>query len=98
MGRNTITRTITSTTIRSAVVVVENGKVVTKENPSVTVNGTVENDKALKVVQSKYGKDNQYVILGVEPQEATYEISVEDFIAHATKVETPASTEGAAQA
>jgi hypothetical protein len=87
--RKTITRTIVSTTIMSATVRVVNGKVTSSDNAPLTINGVIDDDKALKEVQKAYGKINQYVILGRLETNDIYEISVDDFMKYATKVEAP---------
>jgi len=57
-------------------------------NEPITVNGKIEHDKALKLARKKYGATSQ-VTDRVEVNDV-YEISVEDFIKHATKIESPA--------
>ncbi len=85
--RKTIERTITATTIESANVTFEKGKPVIKNNEPLTVNGNITEDKALKEVRKAYGEMAQVTSLAVIDDR--YEISVEDFIKYATKIETP---------
>jgi hypothetical protein len=99
--RKTIVRTITASTIESANVTFEKGKPVVKANEPLTVNGIIKEDKALKEVRKAYGELAQ--VTSINSVDAMYEISVEDFIKYATKVEQPtaeqqeASKDGAAE-
>lgn len=82
--RKVITRTITATTIESARVIFEMGTPVAKENPAITVNGIIAEDKALKEVRKAYGENTQ--VTNIVVVDDIYEISVDDFIKYATKV------------
>lgn len=85
--RKTIVRTITFTTIQSAKVGFEKGLPVITPNAPLTINGIIADDKALKEVRKSYGESSQ--ITDISTTDNTYEISVEDFIKYATKIETP---------
>jgi hypothetical protein len=85
--RKMITRTITATTIQSAILGFKEGKPVLTENLPITVNGTLDNEKATKEVRKVYGENA--VVSEVVATNSTYEISVEDFIKYSTKIEEP---------
>ena len=85
--RNTITRTITTATIRTATITMENGQIKAIEHTPITTHGNIDNDSALKLARKKYGKTANIVVLEVVSSDDEYEISVEDFIKHATKIE-----------
>jgi len=53
---------------------------------SITEEGKIEQDKALKVIRKAFPTQN-VLVLDLLQDEAKYKISVEDFIAHAEKVE-----------
>jgi hypothetical protein len=86
--RKSIPRTITATRIESATVEFKDGKPLALVNAPITVTGSVKEDKAFKLVQKQYGLKAQ--VTAVTEIEDTYEISVEDFMKYAKKVETPA--------
>lgn len=91
-----ITRTVTSTNIYASTVSFEKGTVVTTDLCCITVdNAKLDDKKALKVVQKKHGKDNQYVIRSIEYSEVTYGIDFDTFMKYATPIEK-ASDEAAA--
>lgn len=92
--RKEIQRTITATTILSSNVVLNSEGVETTENAPITVNGKISYDKALKLVRKTYGENAQIAV--VNSIEDMYEISVEDFLKYATKVEA-VSTEDVAK-
>jgi hypothetical protein len=85
--RKTIVRTITASTIESVIVKFEKGKPVVTANPPITLNGIVTEDKAMKEVRKAYGATAQ--VTEIKSVDAVYEISVEDFMKNAKKVETP---------
>lgn len=89
--RKTIERTITATTIESANVVFEKGVPKVTPNKPITVNGNIAEDKALKEVRKAYGEMAQVTSINVVDDR--YEISVEDFIKYATKIEKPTEEE-----
>ena len=83
--RNTITRTITVTIVKSSNVLFKDGAPVVTPNADLTINGKVTEAKALKQIQKKYGATS--LITSIENVDDTYEISVDDFMKHATKLE-----------
>lgn len=88
MMRTSIRRTMTTSTITSYKLVVEEGKPVIKDLPVLTVAGKLNEKQALKELYKVHGKDNSITIGNIAIDENVYEISVDDFIAHAKKVET----------
>jgi hypothetical protein len=96
--RKTICRTITATTIESANVTFEKGIPTVTPNDVIVVNGNIPEKKALKEVQKTYGANAQ--ITALTQANDIYEISVEDFIKYAKKVDMPSpeqQIEGAAK-
>lgn len=55
---------------------------------SITEEGKLDQEKALKIVRKAF-PDRNVLVLDVVSDEAQYKISIEDFIAHAEKVEVP---------
>jgi hypothetical protein len=90
MSRNTIQRSVTSTTIRYATVFIKEGKPAFNSEGTEVINGTIADDKALKAIQKKHGA----TAVVISKTEATdlYEISVEDFMKNAKKVEPKPAT------
>lgn len=81
---NSITRTISTTTITAKKVSVVNGKVVSQEVDPVIVTGEkVDNEKALKLVRKEYGRDAQYIVTSVKEEENVYSIDLATFVANA---------------
>lgn len=85
--RKTIVRSITETTVKSAVITFVKGQPIAKENKPIVVNGVIGEDKALKEVRKAYG-ETAYVT-EINSIDNVYEISVEDFIKYAKIVEAP---------
>lgn len=85
--RTTITRTITSTKIHGCKVKIENGTPVAEPVEPITVYGEVTEDQAQRKMDKAYGKNGKVVVSKIETEEKLYEISVEDFVKHATVVE-----------
>lgn len=85
--RNAITRTMIESVIHACVVKVVDGTPVTETLEPVTVMGKITEDKAIKVVAKTYGKSNGLAIVKIEENEVKYEISVDDFMKHAKKIE-----------
>lgn len=76
-----VTRTIETHTINSATVTMENGKIVTTPLKPISIsNVTMNNDKALKLVRKKYGKNGNYVITGFNTEKVTYGLPFEKFM------------------
>lgn len=53
----------------------------------ITVMGRATEKEGLKAIKEKYGKECPATIQKIEVNEDTYEISVEDFLKYATKLE-----------
>lgn len=76
-----VTRTIETHTINSATVTMENGKIVTISLEPISIsNVTMNNDKALKLVRKKYGRNNNYIITGIDTKKVTYGLPFEKFM------------------
>lgn len=78
-----VTRTIETHTINSESVSVTmiNGKIVTESLEPISIsNVTMNNDKALKLVRKKYGKNGNYVITGIDTKKVTYGMPFEKFM------------------
>lgn len=79
-----IKREISTFTINSAILSVENGKPAMKELPPFDVIDTgMYSEKALKLARNKYGKDLNLAILSIGVVTHTYEMDVETFMKHA---------------
>ena len=91
--RNTITRTITTTTIHPAKIAFENGAPVVQALEPITVHGIVTDKEAQKIAFKAYGKGDNIVVANLETNEKFYEISVADFIKYAKEVEKPTASE-----
>ena len=83
--RNVITRTISTTTIDSVKIRFIDGKPELTPNEQMIVSGGITEEKALKLIRKKYGDTAQVSALIVEND--LYEISVDDFMKYAKKVE-----------
>lgn len=76
-----VTRTIETHTINSATITMENGKIVTTSLEPISIsNVTMNNDKALKLVRKKYGKNSNYVITEIGTKKVTYGLPFEKFM------------------
>jgi regulatory protein YycI of two-component signal transduction system YycFG len=80
-----IQRTINVTIIKSVNVKFVGGKLVPTENAPLVVNGEIKEDKAIKAVRKAYGLSAQ--LTEIQVTQDMYEISVEDFMKYAKKVE-----------
>lgn len=85
--RKTIVRTMSTSTIHAYMLEIVDGKPVAKDLEPLTVMGCAKEKDALKVLKDKYGKDNAITVGKIEVTENTYEISVDDFVKYAKKVE-----------
>lgn len=83
--RKEIARTIVSTVVNSSNVSFVEGNAVITENDPLVFTGVIKEDKMLKEVRKVYGANAN--ITKVETSSKLYEISVEDFMKHATVVE-----------
>lgn len=76
-----VTRTIETHTINSAIVTMENNKIATSSLEPISIsNVTMNNDKALKLVRKKYGKNGNYVITEIDTKKVTYGLPFEKFM------------------
>lgn len=76
-----VTRTIETHTINSATVTMEDDKIVTTPLEPISIsNITMNNDKALKLVRKKYGKNSNYVITEINTKKVTYGLPFEKFM------------------
>lgn len=87
MMRKTIVRTMATSTIQAFKLTIENGQPKVENLEPLVVMGKATEKEALKALKEKYGKNAPVTIASIEVQEDTYEISVEDFVKHAKKVD-----------
>lgn len=87
MIRKTITRTMATSTVNAFTLKVVEGKPVVENLDPVTVAGKLTEVSALKVMKEKHGKDTPVTIASIQVEESLYEITVEDFMKYAKKVE-----------
>ena len=86
MMRKTIVRTMATSTITAYTVEMVEGAPVAKALDPIVIMGKAKEKDAIKAVKEQYGK--VAVTIGeIKVEEATYEISVDDFMKYATKVE-----------
>jgi hypothetical protein len=83
--RKTIVRSIVASTVKSSNVSFVKGQPVIVENAPIVVNGKIDEKQALKEVRKTYGETAQ--ITEITEVNDVYEISVEDFMKYATKVD-----------
>lgn len=83
--RANITRTITETTIKAFKIGFENGNPVAIDLDPIMVYGEVDEAKAVKMVKKVHGKEASVHIREIITEDVVYEISRDDFIAHATR-------------
>ena len=88
MMRKTITRTIATSTIKAFKLSMVNGQPVVENLDPVIIAGKAKEKEALKALKEKYGDLKGVTIGEIETSEATYEISVEDFIKNAKKIDS----------
>ena len=87
MMRNTITRTMSTSTINAFKLSIVDGKPVVENLDPVVISGKAKEKDALKVLKKQFGDISGITIGSIDVSENTYEISVEDFLKYATKVE-----------
>lgn len=85
--RNTITRTITESTICAVKVEIIDGKPEMCGVDPITVNGKITTEKATKLLQKKYGKGCPVAVTSITENDVLYEISVDDFMKYAKRVD-----------
>lgn len=79
-----ITRTIQTHVIHVAEIMMDGDKISAEPIGTVEVtNQTINNAKALKLAQKKFGKNKQLAISSVETKEVKYGVSIEEFMKHA---------------
>ena len=96
MMRKSIVRSLATSKIHAYKLTVKDGAPEVVNLPIIPVTGKVTEKDALKAVTKEYGKDSAVTIGKIETEEEMYEISVEDFIKYAHKIEKtdePATTE-----
>ncbi len=93
MARADFSRSVITSTIKVAAVKVVDGKVETKELPSIISVGTsaVKDDKATKLAKATYKAEPSIVVLGIEVKEEVRGMDFETFMKYSTPVERPAS-------
>mgnify|MGYP003518929923 CR=1 FL=1 len=84
MMRKTIVRSMTTSTVKGFKLEVIDGQATTKE-VSLSVAGKLKDNEALKALKGEFGEGVQ--VSSIEHSEATYEISVDDFMKYAKKVD-----------
>lgn len=91
---NTIKRTLTESTINAySVVTAENGEPSLSKLEPVTVHGKITKEKALKEIKKIYPEATALTITSILENEVMYEISIEDFIKNAKKIENTVKKE-----
>lgn len=83
--RANITRTLTETTIKACKIGFEKGNPVAIDLDPIKVYGEVDEAKAVKMVKKVHGKEAAVHIREIITEDVVYEISLDDFIAHATR-------------
>ena len=92
MMRKTIVRTMATSTITAYTIEMVDGKPEAKALDPVTVMGKAKEKDALKAIKEVHGV-TAVTIGEIQIDEATYEISVDDFVKYAKKVEKTEETE-----
>lgn len=87
MARKYIQRKMISSTINAFKLEVVDGQPKAEQIETITVTGKVNEKTALKILKEKYGKEVALTISSIDELEEMYEISVDDFMKHARKVE-----------
>lgn len=89
MMRKTITRTLIRTTVNAYRIEKDsNGKPKVTNVEPLTVWGKVTEKEAKKALAEMHGKEANVMVANIESVEETYQISIDAFVANATKVET----------
>lgn len=86
MMRKTICRTMATSTIKAFTIEMKDGAPVAKALDPITVMGKAKEKDALKAIKDAYNT-NAVTIGEIQIEEATYEISVDDFMKYAKKVD-----------
>lgn len=93
MMRKTIVRTMATSTINAFSLTMVDGQPKVENLEPITVMGKATEKEGLKALKEKYGKNCPITIGSIDVKEDTYEISVDDFIKYATKVDKSAKAE-----
>lgn len=94
MMRNTITRTMATSEIHAFRLVMKEGKPEVEELPVMIIMGKATHKDAEKALRAEYGKNCAVTIKEIVVSENLYEISVDDFMKYAKKIDkASASTE-----
>lgn len=84
----TLKRTLTESTINAySVTIQENGKPAVSEIEPVTVYGKISEAQALKEMKKIYPDRKSLAISKITENEVQYEISVDEFVKHAKRIE-----------
>lgn len=87
MMRSTITRTLSVSEITAFKLTMEDGAPKVETLPVIVVAGKANERDAMKVIRKQYGADANITVGKIDIHEDLYEITVEDFMKYATKVE-----------
>ena len=87
MVRKTIQRKLTTTTISGFRTELVGGEPRVEPIPPVTVAGRLADKEVLRALRAVHGRDNSLTVGSVSYEEGRYEISIEDFLKYATKIE-----------
>lgn len=87
MMRNTIVRTMATSEIHACRLVVKDGKPEVENLPALTISGKATTKDAEKELRKVYGKSTPVTVTDIKISEDTYEISVEDFLKYAKKID-----------
>lgn len=90
MMRKTIVRTMATSTITAYTLEMKDGAPVAKALDPIVIMGKAKEKDALKAVKEKFGL-TAVTIGEIKVEEATYEISVDDFMKYAKKVDKDAT-------
>ena len=86
MMRNTITRTMATSSIHAYRLTMKDDKPVVETLPVMVVNGKATQKDAERLLRSEYGKNAPITVKEIIVSEDVYEISVADFMKYAKKV------------
>ena len=87
MMRNTITRTMATSEIHAFRLTMKDGKPEVENLPVLIIGGKATMKDAEKALRKEYGKNAPVTVSKIDVKEDVYEISVEDFMKYAKKVE-----------
>ena len=87
MMRNTITRTMATSTIHAYRLTMKEGKPEVESLDTLTISGKATIKDAEKALRKLYGKNEPITVSKIDVDEDVYEISVDDFMKYAKKVE-----------